>query len=217
VAFARTGHRHFPDNHRPAARRPRFRPQARKFLPQRGACGTKEYGNEFCRKEAQEERKNTTTGFAAKQRKRKETTAMETASRERAGREDAARTREVRTLCDQIRGASLALHRHLRHGHFEQVYENGLAHRLRKMGLSVQQQHPMTVLDEDRMVLGEYVADLFVNRTLIVEIKACRSLAPEHVAQILGYLRACRAEHGLLINFGAEKLQIKKFALSVAP
>ena len=52
---------------------------------------------------------------------------------------------------------------------------------------------------------------------LIVEIKACRSLAPEHVAQILGYLRACRTEHGLLINFGAERLQIRKYALSVVP
>ena len=142
---------------------------------------------------------------------------MEPARREMPAREDAARTREIMALCDQVRGASLALHRHLRHGHLEKVYENGLAHRLGKIGFSVQQQHPMTVYDEDGTVLGEYVADLFVEGTLILEIKACRSLAPEHVAQILGYLRACRAEHGLLINFGAERLQIKKYALSVAP
>jgi len=142
--------------------------------------------------------------------------ATEYARRETSAREAAARTREIMALCDQIRGASLALHRHLRHGHLEKVYENGLAHRLRKMGLSVQQQHPLTVYDEDGTVLGEYIADLFVEGTLIVEIKACRSLAPEHVAQILGYLRACRTEHGLLINFGAERLQIRKYALSVA-
>jgi len=120
-------------------------------------------------------------------------------------------------LCDQIRGASLALHRHLRHGHLEKVYENGLAHRLRKMGLEVKQQHPMKVYDEDGTVLGDYVADLLVEGMLIVEIKACRTLAPEHVAQILGYLRACRIEHGLLINFGSDRLQIKKYALSVPP
>ena len=132
-------------------------------------------------------------------------------------REDAAQTRKIMALCDQIRGAGLALHRHLRHGHLEKVYENGLAHRLRKMGLSVQQQYPLTVYDEDGTVLGQYVADLFVEGMLIVEIKACRSLATEHVAQVLGYLRSCRTEHGLLINFGAERLQIRKYVLSVAP
>ena len=142
---------------------------------------------------------------------------MESERREALAQEDAAQTRKIMALCDKIRGASLALHRHLRHGHLEKVYENGLAHRLRKMGLSIEQQHPLTVYDEDGTVLGEYVADLFVEGTLIVEIKACRSLASEHVAQILGYLRACRTEHGLLINFGAERLQIRKYILSAAP
>jgi len=61
---------------------------------------------------------------------------------------------------------------------------------------------------------GEYFADLFVENKLIVELKACRALAPEHTAQLLGYLRACRIEHGLLINFGAPKLEIKKYVLS---
>ncbi len=63
-------------------------------------------------------------------------------------------------------------------------------------------------------MLGEYFADLFMEDCLIVELKACKSLAPEHIAQLLGYLRACHIEHGLLINFGAPKLQIKKYALS---
>lgn len=52
---------------------------------------------------------------------------------------------------------------------------------------------------------------------LIVELKACRTLDDSHVAQLLGYLRACRMEHGLLINFGAPKLQIKKYALNDLP
>ena len=76
------------------------------------------------------------------------------------------------------------------------------------------QQHPLAVYDEDGTVLGEYLADLLVAGGLIVELKACRTLADEHVAQLLGYLRACRIEHGLLINFGAPKLQIRKYALS---
>ena len=122
--------------------------------------------------------------------------------------------KEIFVLCDQVREISFALHQYLRHGHLEKVYENGLASRLRKAQMKVEQQYPLKVYDEDSTVLGEYFADLFVENCLIVELKACKSLAPEHIAQLLGYLRACHVEHGLLINFGAPKLQIKKYALS---
>ena len=56
--------------------------------------------------------------------------------------------------------------------------------------------------------------DLIIDDSLIVEVKACRLIIDEHVAQLLGYLRACRFEHGLLINFGAPRTQIKKYVLS---
>lgn len=117
-------------------------------------------------------------------------------------------------LCDQVRETAFALHKYLRHGHLEKVYENGLLHRLRKQGLQVEAQLPLAVLDEDGTSLGEFFADLFVEACLIVELKACRALDDAHVAQILGYLRGCRMEHGLLINFGAPRLQIRKYALS---
>jgi GxxExxY protein len=64
----------------------------------------------------------------------------------------------------------------------------------------VEQQYPLKVYDEDGTVLGEYFADLFVEDCLIVELKACKALAPEHTAQLLGYMRACQIEHGLLIH-----------------
>jgi GxxExxY protein len=124
--------------------------------------------------------------------------------------------KEIFTLCDRVRETAFALHRFLRHGHLEKVYENGLAHRLRNAGVQVEQQHALQVRDEDGTVLGDYIADLFVENVLIVELKACKTLADEHVAQLLGYLRACRIEHGLLINFGGPKLQIRKYALSEA-
>jgi GxxExxY protein len=92
------------------------------------------------------------------------------------------------------------------------VYENGLAHRLRKEGLQVQQQVPLKVHDQDGTVLGDFVADLIVEDILLIELKACRTLADEHIAQLLGYLRSCPIQHGLLINFGGPKLQIKKYA-----
>ena len=121
---------------------------------------------------------------------------------------------DIFELCDLIRETSFALHQYLRHGHLEKVYENGLASRLRKAQMKVDQQYALKVYDEDGTVLGEYFADLFVEDCLIVELKACKALAQEHIAQLLGYLRACHIEHGLLVNFGAPKLQIKKYVLS---
>ena len=78
----------------------------------------------------------------------------------------------------------------------------------------MKQQHPLQVYDEDGTLIGDYNADLFVDNRLIIELKAAKALADEHVAQILGYLRASHVEHGLLINFGAPKFEIKKYALS---
>ena len=75
----------------------------------------------------------------------------------------------------------------------------------------MEQQYPLTVFDEDGSILGDYFADLFVEGALIVEVKACKSLADEHTAQVPGYLRAAEQHHGLLINFGSSKIQIRKF------
>jgi GxxExxY protein len=80
----------------------------------------------------------------------------------------------------------------------------------------VEQQHPLKVLDEDGALLGDFHSDLFVENRLIVEVKAVRNVVEEHVAQLLGYLRASRIEHGLLVNFGAAKFQIKKYILNDA-
>ena len=117
-------------------------------------------------------------------------------------------------LCDIIRETGFAIHNYHRHGHVEKIYENAPVHRLRKRGLRVVQQHPLKVFDEDGTLLGEFYADLFVEDKLIVELKAVRAILDEHVAQLLGYLRSARCEHGLLINFGAPKFAIRKYALS---
>ena len=124
--------------------------------------------------------------------------------------------REIMELCDAVRETAFAIHRYHKHGHLEKVYENALTHRLRKLGLDVKQQHPLKVYDEDGALIGDYYADLFIDNRLIVELKATKSLNDEHVAQLLGYLRASRIEHGLLANFGAPKFQIKNYALTEA-
>ncbi len=127
---------------------------------------------------------------------------------------DGNKWQSMNELCDIVRETSFALHCYLKSGHLEKVYENGLVHRLRKRGLSVEPQFPLKVFDEDGTVLGDYFADLFVEKCLIVELKAVRAIYNEHVAQLLGYLRSSRIETGLLINFGAPKLYIKKYLMS---
>ncbi len=64
---------------------------------------------------------------------------------------------EIFRLCDLIREVSFSLHQYLRHGHLERVYENGLAHRLRKAGLKVEQQFSLQVVDEDGTILGDFI------------------------------------------------------------
>ena len=120
----------------------------------------------------------------------------------------------INHLCDVVRETSFAIHCYHRHGHLEKIYENALANRLRKQGLDVKQQHPMAVLDEDGTLLGEFYSDLVIENRLVVELKAVRVVAEEHIAQLLGYLKSGRIETGLLINFGAPRLHIKKFLMS---
>jgi GxxExxY protein len=122
--------------------------------------------------------------------------------------------RTIMELCDIVRETGFAIHKYHRHGYSEKIYENALVHRLRKQGLDVKQQHPIQVFDEDGTLLGDFYADLFVENQLVVELKAVRDVIDEHVAQLLGYLRASRIEHGLLVNFGAGKFQIKKYILN---
>lgn len=124
------------------------------------------------------------------------------------------RWESINQLCDVVRETSVAIHKYHRNGHLERIYENALVHRLRNQGLSVEQQFPLTVYDEDGTVLGEYFADLFVEGLLIVELKACKEMVDEHVAQILGYLKSARIETGLLVNFGSAKLQVKKYLMT---
>ena len=120
---------------------------------------------------------------------------------------------EINQLCDVVRETSFAIHTYHRNGHLEKIYENALVNRLRKQGLKVEQQFPLTVRDEGGTILGEFFADLFVDDCLVVELKACRAVLEEHVAQLLGYLKSSRIRTGLLINFGQPRLYVKKYLM----
>lgn len=121
--------------------------------------------------------------------------------------------KSILELCGRVRQTAYDLNEYLRSGHLEKVYENGLAHRLRKYGFKVEQQYPLKVHDEDGTLLGDYFADLMAESELIIEIKAGRAIADEHIAQTLGYLRSSGLHHALVINFGAQRIQIKKLIL----
>ncbi len=119
-------------------------------------------------------------------------------------------------ITDLVRETGFAIHSYLGSGHLEKVYENALAHRLGKQGLKIEQQKALSVRDEDGTMLGEYFADIIVEDSLLLELKAVRAFAGEHVAQLLGYLRSSRMEHGALLNFGASRFQIRKLGMTEA-
>ena len=118
---------------------------------------------------------------------------------------------EIFKLCDVVRQTAYKIHLFLGTGHVEKVYENALAHRLRKLGIEVTQQYQSKVYDEDGEELGVFYADLVVDNKLIVEVKAVKYTTDEHVAQILGYLCSTNILHGMLINFGCHKFDTHKY------
>lgn len=122
--------------------------------------------------------------------------------------------RTINELCNIVRETAFAIHCYHRNGHLEKIYENALIHRLRKRGIEVDPQRALAVFDEDGTVLGEFYADLIVENRLLIELKAARQVAEEHIAQLLGYLRSSRIETGLLINFGSPRLHVKKYLMS---
>jgi GxxExxY protein len=113
-----------------------------------------------------------------------------------------------RDLTDAIINAFYHVYNALGSGFLEKVYENALVYELRKRGYTVAQQLPIKVL-YDGQVVGDYYADLVVNDCVILELKAVATIAPDHEAQLLNYLRATRYDVGLLLNFGP-KPQVKR-------
>jgi GxxExxY protein len=91
----------------------------------------------------------------------------------------------------------------------EKVYENALAHELKKSGFSVEQQKRIQVR-YDRIVVGDYMTDLLVQNALLVELKAAKVPDNIHIAQCLNYLKATGFKVCLLLNFGTPKVQIRR-------
>ncbi|MBL0048724.1 MAG: GxxExxY protein [Bacteroidetes bacterium] len=89
----------------------------------------------------------------------------------------------------------------LGYGFLEKVYENALFFEIRKLGLSCFSQYPIAVYYEENKI-GQYYADLIVDDTVIIEVKAAEGLSQEHENQLVNYLKATEIEVGMLLNFG---------------
>jgi GxxExxY protein len=115
-------------------------------------------------------------------------------------------------LTQKILEASFAVHNALGAGFLEKVYANALSLELRQMGLACAQEVPFKVQYKS-VVVGDYSADLVVEKRVLLELKACTGLDSVHEAQILNYLKASGIRVGLLMNFGKPRLEYRRFVL----
>ena len=113
-----------------------------------------------------------------------------------------------REVSRAILGAFYSVHSELGFGFLEAVYVNALVVLLTRAGIKVERQVPFDIVFHGQTV-GTYRADLIVDSRIIVEVKAGRSIIPQHMAQLFNYLRASRLQVGLLLNFG-EKADFRR-------
>ncbi|WP_165360692.1 GxxExxY protein [Candidatus Chloroploca sp. Khr17] len=113
-------------------------------------------------------------------------------------------------LTYRIIGAAIAVHNRLGYGYKEEIYERALAAELASQGIEAVRQYRVEVYDEQALV-GLFYLDLFVEGTVVVELKAFRhQLTPDELGQVINYLKATAAPVGLLFNFGRRKLQFRR-------
>jgi GxxExxY protein len=117
-------------------------------------------------------------------------------------------------VTERIIGCAFRVAKGLGYGFAERVYENALAHEMRKSGLGVVQQRGIVVFYDD-VIVGEYIADLMVEDQVIVELKVVGALSDVHVPQCRNYLRGTGKPLCLLINFGGSKVEIRRITAQV--
>lgn len=115
-------------------------------------------------------------------------------------------------LTEQVIKAFYKVYNVLGYGFLEKVYENALYLELKEMGFDVEKQKPIDVKYEGQSV-GSYFADLVVEGTIIIELKAAEKLIEDHEFQLINYLKATDMEVGLLLNFG-KKPEIRRKVFS---
>ena len=112
-------------------------------------------------------------------------------------------------LTEKVIGCAMKVHRALGPGFLESVYRNALVFELRRVSTSVALDQRISVRYES-VIVGDFVADLLVDETLICELKAITTLTKADEVQLVNYLTATNHDVGLLLNFGSPSLQFKR-------
>jgi GxxExxY protein len=117
---------------------------------------------------------------------------------------------ELTAICEKIIGAAFTVANVMGGGFAEKCYENALLHELKKAGLQVVQQQALKVY-YDGVIVGEFIADLIVENSIVVELKAAKAIDAAHLAQCINYLAATNMPLCLLINF-ARRVEVRRIA-----
>ena len=114
-------------------------------------------------------------------------------------------------ITQAIIGAAFEVHNHLGYGYLERVYQRAMQVELRLRGLEAALEQPIQVHYKGEVV-GDYVADLFVERKVMVELKVSPEYRSADEAQLINELVSTGVQVGLLINFGRERVEFKRLA-----
>ena len=116
---------------------------------------------------------------------------------------------EYKELTEKIIGCAYRVYNRMGFGYLESVYEKCMLIELRKAGFDIESQKPIRV-QYDGEVVGDFIADILVNDTVILELKSVRKLVEAHEVQLVNYLVATGKPVGLLINFGETRVEVKR-------
>ncbi|HSW72483.1 MAG TPA: GxxExxY protein [Chlamydiales bacterium] len=114
-------------------------------------------------------------------------------------------------LTGKIIGCCFEVLNELGNGFLETVYKNALSISLQQIGFQVLLEQSFDVIFRDQ-IIGKYIADLIVENLVIIEVKSCNNLLPEHQAQLINYLKVSGIRIGLLVNFGHQKMEYRRLS-----
>jgi len=116
---------------------------------------------------------------------------------------------EYQEITEKIIGCAFRVYNQMGYGYLESVYEKCMIIELKKSGLNIKSQKQIKMYYEGQLV-GEFIADLFVEDNVIVELKSVRKLNQAHEVQLVNYLISTGKPVGLLLNFGDKEVEIRR-------
>jgi len=116
---------------------------------------------------------------------------------------------EHEDLTRKIIGCAYTVFNKLGFGFLESVYRKAMMIELGTAGIEVEEERPITVY-YDEYVVGKFSADLYVEETVVVELKSVQNMVKDHEVQLVNYLKGTRKNIGLLINFGPSGVEVKR-------